>query len=363
MFRRTAIVLFICVVLSPSAFSRGVEGNYTINGRPILAAFSRWWSPDLVREALAGDVNLIYAWGHWGVGMLDVNSEMGKLIRDRGAKILAGITNCISGELAENLDDEETEIVLKNFSLIAQGPGTVWIDDEAIRFARVETVTYKQGRKRERISILVDCKRGWAGTKAATHALHKRTVYVVWEEQVRGLVRRRMHSPNLWGYWVTDDLKPAQRDALRRVYKIIKDADAAHVVVAGMDATERVATVPNGVCDMVAIRVDPCRGVYEGDLTGKQLKAISPSLRRRNIPFMGIIQGYYSGDPTFARPTPETIREQAADYVKYGASALGVSGWWYPRPGKGTVEMADVLDEISAIGKDLRTGKIDTRHP
>jgi len=347
-----ALLISHCATVTADPF------RFVINHQPIFGSFAYTWDPEDLRQALDTGMNLVFCYDRRaGAKLLDPHTEMGALLLARGAKVMSNMGFAAGGKyLAEDVDAVATEIQL-NFRSDREGPGTFWLGKEAVRF------------KRCRAGRLLGCERGWANT---TPTAHRRGLFVVHEEPLREEILRRKDSPNLWGYWIMDDKKGNQLDALRNAYRIIKETDVdangqpnPHVIVAGMANPEALANFGAGVCDLVGIYIYPSkRGAFDCTLAATRLKQMLPSIEGRSAgtPFMGIYQAFTGGHFT-PKPTPLQVRKQVLDFCHFGASALMAYSWRMIRGHKALRDLPELRQEVRRIGDAFRAGRIKLDRP
>lgn len=338
-----------CAVSGPAADSP----RFQIDGDPVYGSFAVTWQADELRDALETGINLVYCYDlKASAQLLDPATELGSIVQAHKAKVMANLCSGAGGKhLVEDIDASATAIQL-NFRGGREGPGTFWLGDEAVRFE-----TCAAGR-------LEGCTRGWAGTEAGAHA---RGLYVVHEEPLRDEVLKIKDSPNLWGYWTMDDKKGNQRDALRNVYRVIKQHDRGgdgtpnpHVVVAGMPNEDALSNFDAGVCDLAGIYIYPSRrGAYDTALAPQTLKRMLPLMEQRapGTPFMGIYQAF-TGEKYTPKPTRVQVRKQIQDFAHFGASAFMAYSWRMVRDFGTLRNLPDLREEVRLIGTDLRSGRM-----
>ena len=332
--------------------------RFTIDGHPITGSFAVRWEPDELRHALDTDVNLFFCYERRARNkLLDLRSEMGALIHERKAKVMANICFLVcSGPLAKDLDATATEIEVARPLKFAE-PRVLWVGEEAVLVQRGE------GAK------LVGCQRGHKGTSATAHPKGE---YLMHDALARREIKRVKGSPNLWGYWVIDDKRGNQRGALRALYRLIKELDVDsrgrpynHVVVAGMANEDALANFDQGVCDMAGVYIYPAhRGVYRPDLAAQRLSNMLPVMRERSpeTAFMGIFQAF-TGPKWSPKPTRLQVRKQVTDFAHFGASALMVYSWRMVGDTKTLRNMPDLREEYGQIIRDVRSGDIQLDQP
>jgi len=332
--------------------------KFTINGQPITGSFAVRWEPDELRQALDTGVNLFFCYERRAAyQLLDPSTEMGALIQERKARVMANICYLVcAGPLASDIDAEATEIEVARPLKFAE-PRVEWIGEEAVLIERGE------GRR------LVGCQRGHYGTKATAHPEGE---YLMHDALARREILRVKDSPNLWGYWVIDDKRGNQRGALRALYRLIKELDVDsrgrpknHVVVAGMANANALANFDAGVCDMVGIYIYPAhRGGYRASLTASELSSMLPIMRERSpdTPFMGIFQAF-TNEKWYPKPTRLQVRKQVMDFAHFGASALMVYSWRMVKDTKTLRNLPDLREEYRQIIKDLCAGHIELDQP
>ena len=348
---RSLISLILCS--SIQLLATPPSPRFTIDGNPVFGSFAYTWEIDELRQALDSGINLVFCYRRDASNqLLAPNTEMGRLILEHKAKVMANLCFGAGGTfLAENISADATTIQL-NRRAPRKGPGTFWIGAEAIRFE-----SCKEGR-------LEGCQRGWNGTTASPHP---KRLHVVHEEPLKKAVLKIKDSPNLWGYWTMDDKRGNQRDALRHVYRIVKETDvddegtpAPHVVVAGMSTPDALTNFDANTCDMAGIYIYPGhRNAYHTTMAGEQLKEMLATMRRRSpdTPFMGIYQAFTAPNwkPT---PKPLQVRKQVADFAHFGAAALLASSWRLVEGAEALRDLPDLRAEVTQIAVDLAAGQI-----
>ena len=339
------------------------EPKFAIRDEPIMGSFAVTWEPGDVRQALDTGINLFFCYDRRAGGrLLDPENEMGAMIRQAGAKVMYNL--CFAGGfyLAEDVSPDATEIQLAQV-VSMRDPGVFWIGDEAVRYEKCV-----KGR-------LIGCKRGWQNTKPAPHP---RGEYVIREAILRKALLAVKDSPNLWGFWIMDDRKGNQRNALRNMYRLIKKWDVdengkpnSHVVVAGMSNTRALTNFDAGVCDMIGVYIYPGhRCVYKTWETADELTRMLPIVEERSpgTPFMGIYQAF-TGPRYNPKPSALQLRKQILDFAHFGASAYMAYSWRMipdKTSGKerGTLRnLPDLREEVKRVVQDLRTGAIPVGRP
>lgn len=169
-------------------------------------------------------------------------------------------------------------------------------------------------------------------------------------------------SPNLWGYWVLDDMEGDEKQAAKDLYQLVKQLDPRHTVVAGFGGTDSLVNFDKGMCDLVAFYPYPIfAGRYHRRYVSHTLEVGLRVLHERSpgMPFIGLVQTFVQPMNEYGarvKPTPRQVREQAQDYLRAGAVGLMNYGWRVYE-GKSASSYPDLASELGRIGSDLATGK------
>lgn len=166
-------------------------------------------------------------------------------------------------------------------------------------------------------------------------------------------------SPNLWGYWVLDDMEGDQKRAAQDLYELVKRCDPRHTVVAGFGGTDSLVNFDAGVCDLVAFYPYPIfNGRYHRRYIDHNLEVGLKVVADRcpGIPFLGVVQTFYQPMyGSFPKPTSLQVREQAEDYLRSGAVGLMNYGWRVYQ-GKSASSYPDLERELAHLGVELSRG-------
>ena len=353
MAKSTKVLVALALCSSLQLLNAAPAPRFTIDGNPVFGSFAYTWEIDYLRQALDSGINLVFCYKRGASAqLLDPNSEMGRLVLERRAKVMANLCFAAGGKfLAEDVTAEATTIQL-NLRGDRKGPGTFWIGDEAVRFE-----TCQKGK-------LQGCQRGWAET---TPASHPKRLHVVHEEPLKNAIVKIKDSANLWGYWIMDDKKGNQRDALRNVYRIIKKTDRdqeghpnPHVVVAGMSNPDALTNFDANTCDMAGIYIYPAhRDAFNTTMTGEQLKEMLALMSQRSpeTPFMGIYQAF-TAPKWKPKPKPLQVRKQITDFAHFGAAALMAYSWRMVPGAEALRDLPDLRAEVKQLASDLVAGRI-----
>lgn len=284
---------------------------FTVNGEPILGTYS---ASTLEELAAVKDVGMNVILG--GHDDLDPSTERGRFLKDNGIMVMHHMTQHIYGKpkLRERIGADQTTIPLtgKVAKSIPQA-GVIQIEDERIRYGKRSA------------TALIDCRRGYGGTKPAAH---DEGIILFWPDACEAEVRRVKDAPNLWGYYVLDDSPGDAISALRAMYGIIRRVDGEarrHPVCAGYGSAGSLCNFGAGVCDIMMIYWYPVSSSgYHRAMTSHEVQWMLATARARvpGVPFVGVYQAFNGGSRSVAIPTRDQLREQLEDFIREGACGL-----------------------------------------
>lgn len=327
------------------------QTRWTVGGKPVLGTYGADRLQDLQR---VHDVGMNVVLGD--EKHLDPNTPEGAFCREHGIKVLHHLTQFLYHRvrLREPITpDQRTIPLIPGHGRANPDSRLVQLDDELIRYDRMTDTE------------LVNCQRGYDGTKAAAH---REGLILFWPEACAAEVERVRNSPNLFGYYVLDDSPGDAVSALRAMYRTIHKHDPGkrHPVCAGFGNAGSVANFAPGVCDIMVIYQYPVgTRKYDRERTSAEVQHILTAARRRvpGIPFMGIYQAF-DGRPAATGqgvPSPGQLREQLEDFVREGACGLIAYLCHHERlPGWADIEgLAPLVAEVNR--EILTTGRLTVR--
>ena len=303
------------------------ETRWSIDGKPILGTYT-FGADKLDDLRLVHDAEMNVVIG--GEEELDPQTPEGAYCLENKIKVMLHLTKFLyhGVKLRDEITPDQTTIPL----YYARKPAThesqiIQLDDELIRY---ESMT-DEG--------LVNCQRGYNGTKAAAH---REGVILFWPESCAAEIERFRSSPNLYGYYVLDDSPGNAVSALRALYRTVQRVDpgGVHPVCAGFGDAGSLVNLQPGVCDMMLIYWYPVSTArYDRERTSDEVQRMLTAARARvpGIPFAGVYQAFDGrpGQTGQGLPTGDQLREQFEDFVREGASGLiaflcrggGLPGW------------------------------------
>ncbi len=333
--------------------SAGVD--VTVNGQAVCGSFAVTWLPDEVRDAQQTGINMIYCYDRRASGqLLDPETELGAIVLEGGTGVMANFLHFThSAKMAEDCGADETELQIAGARALPEA-GLLLIGDEAVAYTSRDDTTVR------------GCTRGAEDTEPGAHMAGD---YLFEQGLLREGLDRIKDSPNLWGFWVLDDKKGNQLPALKNLYPLIRewdvDADGEpynHVVVAGYGSIESLSNFDAGVCDAAGLYLYPSRrGTYHINESAESLAVMVPTIRERD-PEAQIIGIYQAFDGANYQPTPTRlqVREQALDYLRWGACGLMAYSWHMVEGANALREHPELREEVALIARDLREGRLAT---
>ncbi len=343
-----ALILFACIPVWGDV-------DVSVDGEPVFGSFAVTWLPDEVREAQATGINMIFCYDRKAIAeLLDPETELGALALEGGTAVMANFLRFTHGaRMAEDCGPDDPELQIGGAGGLPES-GLLWIGDEAVAYTSRDDTTVR------------GCTRGAEDTEPAAHATGD---FLFEQGLLREALDRIKDSPNLWGFWVLDDKKGNHLPALKNLYRLIRawdlDPDGEpynHVVVAGYGSIESLSNFDAGVCDAAGLYLYPSRrGSYHINESDESLAVMIPTIRERD-PETQIIGVYQAFDTKSYQPTPTRlqVRQQALDYLRWGACGLMAYSWHMVEGANALRELPELREEVALIARDLREGVLAT---
>jgi len=351
MIPRPLVLLLLCSVLMLAGTVSADPVRLTVNGEPPVFSYDVFTVRDVELAAQAG-FNVVLGSNAVARQQLDPRTPIGAAVAHAGLKVMYPTNHFIGGPaLTADIGPRDTEIPVGESGLRA--PTVIQLDDELIRVARAEK------------NRLLDCRRGYRGTKPAAH---RRGMFVFEPDRAATEIKSVCRSPALWGYYMVDDPPGDCYSALRAAYGIVRRYDRdgrgrpyGHPVCMGGGGFDTWPNFGPGAADVLVWYFYPMR-TWGYDRVwmnrGIQQALVEARWRVPAAPFIGVYQTF-SLEKDWRGPRAENIRLQAEDYVRQGAVGLGTYSC-QTRPGliTGWNSRPELWPALRDLNLGYRTGRL-----